>query len=395
MCLVKIIDRYIIKELIPPFLLGLLLFTFVLLLNRIFKLTELIVTKGVPFTEVLRLVSYIMPSFLTLTIPMSLLLGALVAFGRLSTDSEIVALKATGFSLYRLMAPVIAFSVIAALVTAYFSLYLGPQKARNFKRDVFLLARTHAFAGIEEGVFNDTFKNLVIYARKVPAPNEMNGVFISDERDPNDPYVIIANRGALDIDLSTGLAYLHLNNGSIHRKVNKSGSYQEINFDNNTLSIDLYQKLMGDSEANKREKREMSMNELRKMASQTAGTGKEGYALMTEYYKRFTVPLACIIFGFLGPPLGMFSRRSGKSSGVTVALVIFTLYYLMMKGGENMAAAGNFPPLLAALLPNAVIALLAAYLVVSASNEKNVGLQELKNFYGTLARAAAFRRKNG
>ncbi len=108
MCLVKIIDRYIIKELIPPFLLGLLLFTFVLLLNRIFKLTELIVTKGVPFTEVLRLVSYIMPSFLTLTIPMSLLLGALVAFGRLSTDSELVALKATGFSLYRLMAPVIA-----------------------------------------------------------------------------------------------------------------------------------------------------------------------------------------------------------------------------------------------------------------------------------------------
>jgi lipopolysaccharide export system permease protein len=393
--LVKIIDRYIIKELIPPFLLGLLLFTFVLLLNRIFKLTELIVAKGVPFTEVLRLVSYIMPSFLTLTIPMALLLGALVTFGRLSTDSEIVALKATGFSLYRLMAPVIAFSLIAALATAYFSLYLGPEKARNFKRDVFLLARTHAFAGIEEGVFNDTFKNLVIYARKVPAPNEMKGVFISDERNPNDPYVIIANRGALDIDLSTGYAYLHLNNGSIHRKENKSGSYQEINFDNNTLSIDLYQKLMGDSEANKRDKREMSINELREMASQMAGTGKEGYVLMTEYYKRFTVPFACIIFGFLGPPLGMFSRRSGKSSGVTVALVIFTLYYLLMKGGENMAAAGNFPPLLAALLPNVVVGLLGAYLVVSASNERNIGFPELKKLYGALERRAAVRRKNG
>jgi lipopolysaccharide export system permease protein len=392
---VKIIDRYIIKELIPPFLLGLLLFTFVLLLNRIFKLTDLIVAKGVPLIEVLRLVSYIMPSFLTLTIPMALLLGALVAFGRLSTDSEIVALKATGFSLYRLMAPVIAFSLIAALATAYFSLYLGPEKARNFKRDVFLLARTHAFAGIEEGVFNDTFKNLVIYARKVPAPNEMKGVFISDERDPNNPYVIIANRGALDIDLPTGLAYLHLYNGSIHRKENKSGSYQEINFDNNTLSIDLYQKLMGgDSEANKRDKREMSINELREMASQMAGTGKEGYVLMTEYYKRFTVPFACIIFGFLGPPLGMFSRRSGKSSGITVALVIFTLYYLLMKGGENMAAAGNFPPLAAALLPNVVVGLLGAYLVVSASKERNIGLPELKKVYGMLEKRAAFRRKD-
>ncbi len=116
---------------------------------------------------------------------------------------------------------------------------------------------------------------------------------------------------------------------------------------------------------------------------------------MTEYYKRFTVPLACIIFGFLGPPLGMFSRRSGKSSGVTVALVIFTLYYLLMKGGENMAAAGNLPPLLAALLPNVVVGLLGAYLVMSAGSERNIGLQELKNFYGTLGRAMASRRKRG
>ncbi len=391
----RIIDRYIIKELVPPFLLGLLLFTFVLLINRIFKLTDLIVAKGVPLIEVLRLVSYIMPSFLTLTIPMSLLLAALVAFGRLSTDSEIVALKATGFSIYRLMMPVLALSLVTAAVTAYFSLYLGPHKARNFKRDVFTLARTHAFAGIEEGVFNDSFKNLVIYANKVPAPNEMKGVFISDERDPNDPYVIIARRGVLSMDMSTGYAYLNLKDGSIHRKENKSGSYQEINFANNTLSINLYQKLLGDSEANKRDRREMSLSELRDVARQMAGSGEKGYALMTEYYSRFTIPLACIVFGLVGPPLGMFSRRSGKSSGLTLALVIFTLYYLLMKGGEDMANAGNLPPFIAAILPNFVIGSLGIYLVVSAGTERSMGFQ-MKNLYDRFVRGfGAFRGKTG
>ncbi len=393
--LVKIIDRYIIKELIPPFFLGLLLFTFVLLINRIFKLTDLIVAKGVPMTEVLRLVSYIMPSFLTLTIPMALLLATLVAFGRLSTDSEIVALKATGFSIYRLMVPVFAMSLVTAAVTAYFSLYLGPHKARNFEKEVFTIARTHAFADIEEGVFNDSFKNLVIYANKVPSPNVMDGVFISDERDPNDPYVIIARQGILNMDMSTGYAYLVLKDGSIHRKENKSGSYQEIKFDNNTLSINLYQKFLGGSDADKRDKREMSLGELRDVARRMAEAGKHSYDLMTEYYNRFTIPLACIIFGIVGPPLGMFSRRSGKSSGLTVALVVFTLYYLLMKGGEDMASAGRFPPLLAALLPNLAVGALGVYLVASAGTERSIGLQTVKNLYGRLAnRDGASRRRD-
>src|SRR5512135_1785752 len=147
----KILDRYIAKEFVPPFLLGLLLFTFVLLINKLYRLTELVVNKGVSIWEIFRLISYIMPSFLTLTIPMAVLLASLVAFGRMSTDSEITAFKATGFSLYRLMAPVMALSVVAMVATAYFSLYLGPMKARTFKKDLFYLARSQGAVSVEEG----------------------------------------------------------------------------------------------------------------------------------------------------------------------------------------------------------------------------------------------------
>ncbi|MGA2192840.1 MAG: LPS export ABC transporter permease LptF [Nitrospirota bacterium] len=388
----KIIDKYIVREFMPPFLLGLLLFTFVLLINRIFKLTELIVNKGVPVTEVLKLISYLMPSFLTLTIPMAVLLAALVAFGRLSTDSEIIALKATGFSLFRMMAPVFAVSLLAMAATAYFSLYLGPLKAQSFKKDLFKLAQSRAYMGIEESVFNDSFKDVVIYAQKSLSANEMEGVFISDERNPNEPHVIIAKKGVMDMNMSSGYAYLNLYDGSIHNKENKSGSYQEINFDKNILSINLFEKLLPGDES-KKSKREMTLEELRSVAREVSKTGNN-YPLLTEYYKRFTIPLACIIFGIIGPPLGLFSRRSGRSTGISVALVVFALYYLLMKGGENMAAGGRMAPLMAALLPNLVIGAFGVWLVYNSSQEKKFSFSEISNTYERWKRTRG-RRKRG
>lgn len=354
----------------PPFALGLLLFTFVLLTNKIYKLTDLMVNKGVSLIDIVRLISYIMPSFLTLTIPMAVLLGALVAFGRLSTDCEVTALKASGLPFRRMVVPVAAVSVIAALVTGYFSLYLGPEKARTFKKDLFLIAKNSAFVNVEEEVFNDSIKGMIIYANKMTAPNEMEGVFISDERDPKRPYVIIAKKGIIDVDLSTGLANLKLFQGSMHKKGDKPGSYQEMDFDTNTLSINLYEKYFNDG-GDKKTKREMSLAELRDMARQMEVEGSNENPLLTEYYKRFTVPLACIVFAFAGPPLGLFSRRSGKSSGITVALAIFAVYYVIMKGGENLSSAGRLNPLVAALLPNVVIGALGVYLV--ASSEEGQG----------------------
>jgi lipopolysaccharide export LptBFGC system permease protein LptF len=104
---------------------------------------------------------------------------------------------------------------------------------------------------------------------------------------------------------------------------------------------------------------------------------------MTEYYKRFTIPLACIVFGMVGPSLGLYSRRSGRSSGVTVALIIFAVYYLIMKGGENLATSGKLEPIIAALMPNVIIGALGIYLLVMADKEKNL-LSELRELFSGL-----------
>lgn len=391
----KILDKYIVREFVPPFLLGLLLFTFVLLINKIFKLTEMVVNKGVSLWEVVRLVSYIMPSFLTLTIPMAVLLATLVAFGRFSTDSEITAFKATGFSAYRLMMPIMGIALLATAFTAYFSLYLGPEKARSFKQDLFVLAKSKAFAGFEEEMFNDSFKNVVIYARRTPSPNEMEGVFISDERNPAEPYVIIAQKGSMDLDFDTGYAYMNLTNGSIHKRGGKDRkSYQEINFDKNTIAINLYDKFFSDT-LDKKSKREMSLGEIRTVLGELNLQADKKYPLLTEYYKRFTIPLACIVFGIIGPPLGMYSRRSGKSAGISVALGIFTVYYLLMKGGENLASNGRVDPFLAVLLPNLVIGALGVCLVVLAAKEKTVTFESVKNYAERALRRRKARRLRG
>jgi lipopolysaccharide export system permease protein len=370
----KIIDRYIVKEILSPFFLGLLLFTFVLLLNRIFKLTDLIVTKGVSVWVVAKLIGYIMPYFFTLTIPMAVLLASLVAFGRLTTDSEIIALKATGFSLYRLMAPVLVLSLLAGAATAYLSLYLAPVKARTFKRDVFLLAKTHGVIGIEEGVFNDTFKKLIIYAQETPSSDEMRGVFISDERNPAEPYVIIAQSGKLDLDPNNGYAMLTLKNGSIHKRGTAKKSYEQIRFATNTLSISLYDKFFSGDEL-KKGKRELATGELLAAADKLKAEGENGKALETEYYKRFSIPFACVLFGMIGPPLGLYSRRSGRSAGVSFALVVFGIYYALMAGGENVASQGHLPPIVAAVLPNLVVGGIGAYVLVTTARERQVDLR--------------------
>lgn len=367
----KIIDRYIIREFVPPFFIGLLLFTFVLLLNKIFKLTDLIVNKGVSVWVVLKLTTYILPSFFSLTIPMAVLLAALVAFGRLTTDSEITALKATGFSLYRLMAPVMVMALLAFIATAYFSLYLGPLKARTFKKDLFILAKTRGIIGIDEGVFNDSFKGIVIYTQSTPSPDEMRGVFISDERNPDEPYVIIAQRGKLNIDPARGYAILSLENGSIHKRGEGRKTYEEITFDSNTLSISLYDKFFSEDDI-KKSKREMTLAELSEESGRLKAEGANHYPLMTEYYQRFSIPFACILFGLAGPPLGLYSRRSGRSAGMTFALGIFALYYLLMQGGINLSSEGMAPPLVVAAAPNIIIGAIAAYILVSSARERQV-----------------------
>src|SRR6185295_5128470 len=166
---VPVLDRYVVRELISPFLFGGALFTFFLVIDRIYQLTELVITKGVPFYLVVQLLVFMLPSFLAHTLPMALLVSVLLAGGRLAGDLEIIAFKAAGVSTLRLFRPVMAAALVVAAATATITLVINPIANREFQRQLFKILEARATSGLAERVFNPTFGDVIIYVEDVSA----------------------------------------------------------------------------------------------------------------------------------------------------------------------------------------------------------------------------------
>src|SRR5262245_5043863 len=152
-----IVHRYLFREICVPFALGLSIFTFVLLLARLLKLIELVVNRGIPIANVARVILYLLPAFLELTVPMAMLLAILIAFGRLSADAEITALRSSGVSLYQLAPPVATFVLLVTVATAGLAWWARPQAIRALRTTMWDIARTRATAGLKPQIFNDEF----------------------------------------------------------------------------------------------------------------------------------------------------------------------------------------------------------------------------------------------
>src|SRR5688572_32431382 len=164
----RIIDRYVVREIIPPFLIALLVFTFVLIIPFIIELAEQMIAKGVPGGTILQLTITLLPQALALTIPMALLIGLLVGLGRLSSDREVVVMMACGISPYRLLHPILVFAVVCWGFTSWGMLKAMPDGNQRYREMVQEIAMNRAEGEVRERVFYEDFPNLVLYVREVP-----------------------------------------------------------------------------------------------------------------------------------------------------------------------------------------------------------------------------------
>jgi len=214
---VSVLDRYLIRELIPPFLLGGALFTFFLVIDRIYHLTDLVVTKGVPFHLVVQLLVYMLPSFLAHTLPMALLVAILLAGGRLAGDLEIVACKAAGISVLRLFRPIVFAALAVTLATAILTLVINPLANKQFQQQLFRILQSRAASSLQERVFNATFDDVTIYVEQVSASQvALRGLLVSDERDPRISRIITAREGRVLSDEANGRLTLRLIDGAVN-----------------------------------------------------------------------------------------------------------------------------------------------------------------------------------
>lgn len=369
----RIVDRYILRELFVPFVLGLAIFTSILLIVRILKLVELVVNRGVPLLQILKLFSYILPAFLEVTVPMALLLGILVAFGRLSADSEIVALRATGVSLYRLTLPVGVFALVVSVLTFGLSAYARPWGNSLLRSGLYDMVKARASTGIKAKVFNDEFSGLVLYVDRIEPPgNDLFDILISDTRDPKLQNTVYARSGTIISPESSDTLTLRLIDGGIYSASDKNtDGYQDTDFTTYDISLDLNMAL-DELRSKPKEASEMTIGELEQAMVERKERGETDWLERVELHRKLSIPFACLVFAALGVPLGIQPSRSVHSRGFSVSLVLIFSYYLLMTLGQNLGERGALPPSVAVWLPNVALSLVAIALLSRAAREGNV-----------------------
>ncbi|MDO3379396.1 LPS export ABC transporter permease LptF [Geoalkalibacter halelectricus] len=382
---------YILRETLAPFILGVAIFTFVLLMGRLLRLVELVLNKGVPLADILKLFAYLLPSFLVLTLPLAFLLAVLLGFGRLSADAEVVALKSSGVSLYDMARPVLVLALAVSLLTALLTFYAEPQGKRAFRDQVFEIAHARATVGVEPRIFNDEFDGLVLYANSIDDRSGlMQGLFISDERIGREPAVILARSGRAISDPQALTLTLRLQQGAIHRLQDRRGEsvYQIVEFDNYDIQLDLGRELRNFRERQKRES-EMSLAELGQAIAHADAEEKRKY--LVERHQRLVMPLAPVLFALIGIPLGIQSQRSSRGGGFALALAVFLAYYLVFSFAETLGHEGLVPPAAAMWLPNLVFLAAGIALLRMTAREKRLALFDRLDDWG---RALARRWRN-
>lgn len=362
----RILSLYIVREIASLFLLGIMVFTLILLMGRLIKLTDLVISRGVPLADVSRMILYLMPSFLVFTIPMAFLLAVLLAFGRLSADNEITVMKAGGISLMQLMPPVVLCGLLAGVLTLAASTIGIPWGNSAFKSLSFSVLKQNVAATIREKVFWDDIPGIVMYTEHYDEERRaLKGVIIHDGRDQARPLTIFAADGFIGGAVPRQSVRLVLNNGSIHVAGN-AGEYRLVKFGEYIMTVGGGEQGAGIG----RNELDMSIAELNRQIADPATSKAVRLKSQSELHSRFAFPFASLVFAVVAVPLGMQNRRSGKSAGFSTSIGILLAYYIVQSLLRTLAEKGAMPPALALWLPNMIFLGLGWYLLQRASQER-------------------------
>jgi len=363
--------RYTLSEMILPFGLGITVFTFVLLLARLLKLTELVVNRGLPAWQIGRLIGLLLPAFLEVTVPMAMLLAILVAFGRLSSDNEIVAIRGAGLSVYQLLPSVATFVVAVTAITAILGVWVRPWSNRTLRTAIVDLARTNAIAGIRPRAFNDDFPGIVLYAEGIDtAAAKLTHVLVSDHRDATQHNTVFAREGKMFPDELGHTLTLHLLRGAIHTvDIDGRSSYQT-RFESYDVTLDLNDTLGAPVRSGEEPPEDLPFEALRARIAAATLDGAPAIAERIEMQRRFAIPFACIVFALIALPLSLQPGRSVRARGLATSLVVIFTYYLLLSTGQALAEQRQLSPAAGLWLANGVLLPVGGLLLARAGRER-------------------------
>lgn len=368
------LDRYLLTEMVLPFFMALGLISFMLLMNKVLTLVDLVLKQGVPFYTVLELIVYVLPATFAITVPMSLLVAVLLALGRLASDLELVALRAGGVNLARLYPPLLALGMAASLGMLGFNELLLPRANESYRALFYDVLRQRSDVALQDQTWVKDFEGVILYVQhKDKDSHVLHGLSILRPETPGQPLQWIrAERGRLLSDPNSLRVYLDLYDGRVQIMGGpRHEDMTEMDFKYSRLDLDIGGAL-SQMQTQDRQPQEMSMREIRQAVASMPARDPRIPHHMTELHKKAAIPFACLFFMLCGFPLGTLTRRGGRLLGFVFAIGLIFAYYLVLSVGQTYGDDGRLPAWAAMWMPNAVMGLLAAGVGWSAFKERGI-----------------------
>ena len=360
----KLIDRYITRELLVNLVFAIVVLSLVLVVGNIFrKLLPLLVNHDVPLEYLVSFIAYILPFSLIFTIPWGLLTGILLVFGRLSADNELTALRSNGVSVTRICIPLAALAVVCTAISIWLNVDVAPAAQEKLRSTIFDLATRDPMALFGTDQVIDQFPGRKIYVGKKDG-NQLENILVFEMGEYFLPVkVTFARRGVLEADLPNKRILMHLYDARYQQRdladpLDLRRIRDGISMAEGTLPIGLEE--LYEKEKRRPSRSALSLEQL--LDQLKTGTSNERSASRTEISKRFSLPFSCLAFALIGVPLGVTAHRRETSIGFAMSLIVGMSYFLFMIFANTLRTNPKLHPELLVWLPNVLFLLLGAWL---------------------------------
>jgi lipopolysaccharide export system permease protein len=370
------LHKYIFQEIWPTFLTIIMVFAFIVVATRMLTISEWVVNRGVDPGQVFKLILYLLPGIILFALPAAALMAVFIAFIRLSSDNEILALKSSGISLFQMLPTVLLVSFLSFLIAIFLAVFGAPWGNGSFKDIVFQIAQSKADLAIKERVFCEPFDNVTFYINSF-STNEgvMKDVFVVDKRDPKTTNTIVAKEARVASNPRWRTITIGFLNGTIFMVDTDFQSARTLKFDTYNLNIGL-QDIINAVSSRKKSPKEMSIQELRDtLKKETKGDVHYNVTLI-KLLEKLSIPLAVFLMGIIGIPLGAQLRSGGRSVGIVVGVIIFLIYYTFLGGVRSLCETGAVSPLVGVWLPDLFLLISCLYLWHRASKDRSINILE-------------------
>ena len=348
--IMRILDRYIVREVFRHAFLGLVVFTFVFFVPQLVRLTALFVRHTGSGAQIAELFLCIFPGVLAFTTPMAILIGVLLGLGRMSADSEIIALSALGIGRRRILVPVGVLATTGAIVTLAMTLWLAPLALKTLRSLEAELTASQINFAVQPRVFDERFPHEVLYVNDISASGtQWRGVFLAETGGENGSRLTLAESAIVVAEPKYGKLELHLKGGTTHDFDRADPDHYSVTaFGQSDWPIEVTG-LVPAQQARQIKNDERSVREL------AAEAGPDWREARVELQRRFAFPAACFAFALIAVPIGAQPRRGGRAAGSLIAVLLIAGYYLLLIFGSGLAREGTLPPVVGLWMANALL----------------------------------------